>query len=385
MSISWRFVQIILAATLLGGCASQSSSSSAGNETKSGSGMAQSSDQRSSAPDQSDAPLPGAPKGGLAASSQRPEVRKFAKDLANARNLSETSILKLLDEARYSATVARLIAPAATGQPRVPRSWQTYRARRLDPVTIGQGREFMKANAAALDRAEQRYGVPQQIIAALIGVETLYGKNMGNFRALDALATLAFDYPDPAKPERAELFRNNLADLIELDLTGKINARVLKGSYAGAVGIPQFMPSSIKRFAVSAAGAQQIDLIGNRADAIMSVANYLVEHGWQRGVPVFAPVILPADAAKLVDGGLKPTMDWPQLKAAGATLAPPQPAGIQSWMRGGLGVVDLVEESQGTSELRTATPNFFAITMYNRSYFYAAAIADLAAALVSKK
>lgn len=385
MSISWRFVQIILAVTLLGGCASQSNSSSTGNENKPGSGSSQTSGQSSSSSGQADPMPPGAPPSGLAASSQRPEVRKFAKDLASARNLSEPKILKLLDEARYSATVARLIAPVATGQPRVPRSWQTYRGRRLDPITISQGREFMKSNAAALDRAEQRYGVPQQIIAALIGVETLYGKNMGNFRALDALATLAFDYPDPSRPERAEMFRNNLADLIELDLTGKINARVLKGSYAGAVGIPQFMPSSIKRFAVSAAGNLEIDLIANRADAIMSVANYLVEHGWQRGVPVFAPVILPADAAKLVDGGLKPTTDWPQLKAAGATLSPNQSAVNQSWMRGGLGVIDLVEEAQGKSELRTATPNFFAITMYNRSYFYAAAITDLAAALVNNK
>jgi membrane-bound lytic murein transglycosylase B len=325
-----------------------------------------------------------APKDGLAASSQRPEVRKFAQNLASTRNLSETSILKLLDEARYSATVARLIAPVATGQPRAPRSWQTYRARRLDPITVGQGREFMKANAAALELAEKRFGVPQQIITALIGVETLYGKNMGNFRALDALATLGFDYPDPKRPERAEMFRNNLADLIELDLTGKVNARILKGSYAGAVGIPQFLPSSIKRFAVSATGAQQIDLISNRADAIMSVANYLVEHGWQRGVPVFAPVILPANPAKLVDGGLKATTDWPQLKAAGASLAPNQPAGIQPWMRGALGVIDLVEETKGTTEFRTATPNFFALTLYNHSYFYAAAITDLAAALVSK-
>ncbi len=383
MSISWRFVQIILATTLLGGCASQSNSSVSGSEKPAANGSPSSGLKAGSELDPDKQP-PAAPKDGLAASTQRPEVRKFAQSLASQRNLSETSILKLLDEARYSATVARLIAPVATGQPRAPRSWQTYRARRLDPITIGQGREFMKTNAQALDQAEKRYGVPQQIIAALIGVETLYGKNMGNFRALDALATLGFDYPDPSRPERAEMFRNNLADLIELDLTGKVNARILKGSYAGAVGIPQFMPSSIKRFAVSAAGAQQIDLISNRADAIMSVANYLVEHGWQRGVPVFAPVTLPADAAKLVDGGLKPTMDWPQLKAAGAALAPNQPAGTQTWMHGALGVVDLVEEAAGTAELRTATPNFFAITMYNHSYFYAAAITDLAAALVGK-
>lgn len=376
MSICWRFVQIILVTSLLGGCASQSNSTASGSENKTSPGAGPSAGQSVA-----DEQPPGAPKDGLAASSRRPEVQKFAKELAISRNLSEPAILKLLDEARYSVTVARLIAPVATGQPRVPRSWQTYRARRLDPVTIAQGREFMKANAAALDRAEQRYGVPQPIIAALIGVETLYGKNMGNFRALDALATLAFDYPDPSRPARAAMFRNNLADLIELDLTGKINARLLKGSYAGAVGIPQFMPSSIKRFAVSAAGAQQIDLISNRADAIMSVANYLVEHGWQRGVPVFAPVILPADAAKLVDGGLKPTMDWPELQAAGAKLSAAAGNKNQNWSHGALGVIDLVEEASGTSELRTATPNFFAITMYNHSYFYAAAITDLAAAL----
>ena len=149
MSISWRFVQIILAVTLLGGCASQSNSSSTGNENKPGSGSSQTSGQSSSSSEQADPMPPGAPPGGLAASSQRPEVRKFAKDLASARNLSEPKILKLLDEARYSATVARLIAPVATGQPRVPRSWQTYRGRRLDPITISQGREFMKSNAAA--------------------------------------------------------------------------------------------------------------------------------------------------------------------------------------------------------------------------------------------
>lgn len=387
MSICWRFLQIILMTSLLGACASTSNSSSSAMQ-KSGSGASQPSAPGSGSSggtgSYAEIAPPAAPKDGLAASTKRPEVQIFAKQLAETRKLPEDSILKLLDEARYSATVARLIAPVATGQPRPPRSWETYRGRRLDPITISQGRAFMQANAQALNRAEQRYGVPQQIIAALIGVETLYGKNMGNFRALDALATLAFDYPDPSRPARAEMFRNNLADLIELDLTGKVNARILKGSYAGAVGIPQFMPSSIKRFAVSAAGIQQIDLIGNRADAIMSVANYLVEHGWQRGVPVFAPVILPADANKLVDGGLKPTLDWPQLQAAGAKIAPNQPAGTQSWMRGALGVIDLVEESVGRAELRTATPNFFAITLYNHSYFYAAAITDLAAALVSK-
>jgi membrane-bound lytic murein transglycosylase B len=377
MSISWRFVQIVFFFTLLTACAGESTPNAGGTGSSTSKPVA----PGSSATDEV---MPtGAPAGPLAASIKRPEVQRFAKELASSRNLSEPAILNLLDEARYSPTVAKLIAPVATGQPRPPKSWQTYRSRRLDPITISQGRVFMQANAAALDRATKRYGVPQSIIAALIGVETLYGKNMGNFRALDALATLAFDYPDPTRPERATMFRNNLADLIELDLTGKINARTLKGSYAGAVGIPQFMPSSIKRFAVSADGGLQINLSSNRADAIMSVANYLMEHGWERGIPVFAPVVLPNGAEKLVDGGLKPNLDWQQLQAAGAkvSLHPDPGSHSTAWMSVALGVIDLPEEDIGAVELRTATPNFFAITQYNHSYFYAAAITDLAAAL----
>ena len=139
------------------------------------------------------------------------------------------------------------------------------------------------------------------------------------------------------------------------------------------------MPGSIKRFAVSATGSQKIDLSNNMSDAIDSVANFLIEHGWQRGLPVFAPVTLPASADKLVDGGLTPNLDWPQLRAAGAKLAPG--AKEAAWSRAPLGVIDLPEEASGRVELRTATPNFFAITQYNRSYFYAASVADLAEAL----
>ena len=184
-----------------------------------------------------------------------------------------------------------------------------------------------------------------------------------------------------SRPERAAMFRDNLADLIELDLTGKVNARTLKGSYAGAVGIPQFIPSSIKRFAVSADGQTKIDLNMNPADAIMSIANYLVEHGWQRGLPIFVPVQLPPDADKLVDGGLKPTLDWARLQVAGARFTSTQTSN-PAWTKSALGVIDLPEEATGTVEYRTATPNFFALTQYNHSYFYAAAIADLSDALI---
>ena len=313
-------------------------------------------------------------------SARRATMQRFGVELAAQRQLTGSKVLQLLNEARYNPTVARIVAPVAPGQTRAPRSWATYRGRVVEPIRIAQGQAFMQQYAAELDRASARYGVPQNIIAAIIGVETLYGKSQGTFRVLDSLATLGFDYPDAARPDRAEMFRGQLADLIELDLTGRVDARTLKGSFAGAVGIPQFMPGSIKRFAVSARGAQEINLSSNMADAIASVANFLVEHGWQRGLPIFVPVRLPASADKLVDGGLKPTLDWPQLQAAGAKLAPG--AKDAPWMRAALGIIDLPEETAGTVELRTATQNFFTITLYNRSYFYATSVADLATALV---
>lgn len=319
------------------------------------------------------------PAAGHTNATRRAAMQRFGIELAKTRNLSEPAVLALLNDARYSETVIRIVTPPAVGQPRTPRSWRQYRGRFVEPIRINQGRAFMEQYSSELKRASERYGVPENIIAAIIGVETLYGRSQGNFRALDALASLAFDYPDPKRPDRAELFRNQLADLIELDLTGRIDARTIKASYAGAIGIPQFMPGSIKRFAVSASGTTQINLSSSVPDAIMSVANFLVEHGWQRGLPVFAPVALPASASKLVDGGLKPTLDWPQLRAAGARLAPGGAEG--PWMRSALGVIDLPEESAGTVELRTATQNFFTITQYNRSYFYAASVADLAAEL----
>lgn len=322
------------------------------------------------------------PEGGHTPASRRIALQQFGVELAASRQLPESKVLGLIHEARYNPTVIRIVTPPAPGQPRAPRSWANYRGRFVEPIRINQGRAFMQQYANELDRAAKRYGVPQNIIAAIIGVETLYGKSQGNFRVLDALASLGFDYPDPKRPDRAAMFRGQFADLIELDLQGKLDARTIKGSYAGAIGIPQFMPGSIKRFAVSASGAQSIDLSNNMADAINSVANFLVEHGWRRGLPVFAPVTLPASADKLVDGGLKANLDWPQLRAAGAKLA--TGAKETAWARAPLGVIDLPEEAAGRVELRTATPNFFAITQYNRSYFYAASVADLAQALENR-
>jgi membrane-bound lytic murein transglycosylase B len=375
MSTVWRLLQLVVIGGLIAGCASPSARAPESPPAPSAPTTAASPTTNPTQPDVAFK----VDKGSRSPAIRQEELRRFGVELARSRHLSEPAVLALLADARYNPTVVRLVSPPAPGQPRVQRSWLTYRKRVVEPVRINQGRAFMQEHAAELKRAYERYGVPPNIITAIIGVETVYGKIQGNFRVLDALATLGFDYPDPSRPDRAEMFRNQLGDLIELDLTGRLDARTLKGSFAGAVGIPQFMPGSIKRFAVSASGAARIDLTESTSDAIMSVANFLVEHGWQRGLPVFAPVALPASASKLVDGGLKPNLDWPQLKAAGAKLE----AGAQdgAWMRAALGVIDLPEDARGTVELRTATPNFFAITQYNRSYFYASSVADLAQAL----
>ncbi|NLC35619.1 MAG: lytic murein transglycosylase B, partial [Alcaligenaceae bacterium] len=226
---------------------------------------------------------------------------------------------------------------------------------------------------------EQAYGVPASIIVAIIGVETLYGRHTGDFRVLDALATLGFRYPDASRPERAHMFRNQLADLIVLDYQGKLDARQATGSFAGAMGLPQFMPGSLMRYATDGDHDGRIDLHASTTDAIASVARFLRLHGWQPHVPVFAPVTPPADAQRLVTGGLTPTLNWHQLESSGAQLqAGAQPA---NWQQHELGMVNLVDEPRNTVEYRVGTPNFFALTHYNRSYFYASSVADLAQAI----
>jgi membrane-bound lytic murein transglycosylase B len=312
----------------------------------------------------------------------RPEVDAFARDLATRASLPLDQVMASLSGARYSATVARLMMPAVPGH-KVWRSWVTYRSRFVEPKRIRWGAEFWRENAAALNQAQQRYGVPAKIIAGIIGVETIYGRNMGSFRVIDALSTLAFDYPVPDKPERAAMFRDQLGDFITLALQGRL-AMDTRGSYAGAIGMPQFMPQSIMQYAVDGSGntGGPIDLSNSPADAIMSVGNYLSSHGWVRGVPVFAPVTLPADPASLVAGGLTPTLNWPGLQTAGAQVAPG--ARIGAWSQQPLGIVNLDEEARGTAQYRTGTPNFFAITQYNHSYFYATAVSDLADAVAQE-
>lgn len=306
----------------------------------------------------------------------RPDIEAYAREVSQARGVPLPRVEAVLKAARYNATVARLMQPSSI---RVRRSWVTYRKRFVDPIRIRAGAQFWMENQATLDAAASRYGVPQSIIVAIIGVETIYGRQTGGFPVIDALATLGFSNPDDARPERSRMFRNQLADLIQLDHEKKLNALEVEGSYAGAIGLPQFMPGSIMRYAVDGDGDGHIDLLYDPKDAIPSVANYLREHGWVPGLPVFAPVLLPPDAGALVAGGIVPSTDWAKLQARGARTRPG--AANTAWQRYPLGVVDLVDEPRNLKEYRTGTPNFFAITHYNHSYFYAASVADLAQAI----
>lgn len=326
-----------------------------------------------------------------------PSILAYAQEVSQVRNLPLLYVVDILKDAEYNATASRLMTP---GKTRIRRSWVTYRNRFVEPIRINRGVEFWSEHKSILDATAREYGVPPSIIVAIIGVETVYGRNTGNFRVLDALATLGFRYPDSSRPERSQLFRDQLADLIQLDYEKKLDARTVEGSFAGAMGLPQFMPGSLMRYAADGNNDGRIDLLYSVDDAIVSVARFLRLHGWQPGLPVFAPLILPANPQKWVVGGLYPTYDWDTLQNQGAKVRPAAGNPIKAdtrtvsatqnsalaseWKNHKLGVVDLLDEPRNTAEYRTGTPNFFAITHYNRSYFYASSVADLAQALADR-
>jgi membrane-bound lytic murein transglycosylase B len=256
----------------------------------------------------------------------------------------------------------------------------------VDPVRVDAGVKFWNENADALNRAEALYGVPAEILVAIIGVETVYGRNTGRFRVLDALTTLAFSYPEaPQRRERMEFFRGELeATLLFARQTG-IDPLSLKGSFAGAIGMPQFMPSSVMKYAVDFDGSGQIDLLNSSSDAIGSVAAFLTSHGWQReqtGPIVQAASVSPNRAwESMLNQGLKASYRSTELNAAGVTMSTPMPAQSADQL---YGLVDLQNGADPT-EYWLANNNFFAITQYNRSYFYAMSVVELGRAVRSAK
>ena len=293
---------------------------------------------------------------------ERPEVKSFIGELVERHGFDAAKL------GRVFARAQRLDAPLQLILPAERPSWQDYRAQFLNESRIARGAAFWKVNRKVLARAERKYGVPASIIVAILGVETNYGRNMGRYRVVDALATLAFDYPP-----RASFFRGELEQYLLLARESRVDVFALQGSYAGAIGIPQFMPGSVRRYAVDFDGDGAIDLRRSSADAIGSVANFLREHGWKGWEPVLLRAKLAPDAALFTDGSLRPRHRLGDLVAAGVALDP-APSSEDA-----LGAVVTLE-----GDYRVGMQNFYVITRYNRSAFYAAAVADLADALAAR-
>jgi len=300
--------------------------------------------------------------------TQREDVQAFIAATAARHGFEPGALRQLLAQARHEAAVLRLIAPPAAT---FKRSWAAYRQRFLDRTRITGGLAFWQEQEAALERATERFGVPPEIVVAIIGVETVYGRITGNFRVLDALVTLGFD--DPRRPA---YFRAELEQFLLWTRESGIDPQSVRGSYAGAIGLPQFMPASIRRFAVDFDGDGVIDLRSSASDAVGSVASFLAAHGWQPGAPTHfrAQVQDEARLATLIDAGIEPRFTATELAFHGVVALPAAPADLP------LAFIDLPNGDDAPSYFLGAQ-NFYVITRYNRSSFYAMAVLELAQAL----
>jgi len=304
----------------------------------------------------------------------RPEVRRFAEEAAARRSLDDGWVLRQLAQARLKPASQKLMMPAPPGQ---PKNWQAYHDRFVEPRRILAGVEFWQANADALTRAETRYGVPPEIVVGILGVETFYGRIMGSFRVLDVLATLAFDFPE-GRSDRSAYFREELEEFLVLARREGIDPVSVQGSFAGAIGLPQFMPGSINRYATDFDDDGHVDLSASAEDAIGSVAQFLAEHGWQRGLPTHYAVRPPeyaAARARLLGPDIVPTFSREEMEAAGATLAD------EARAHGGKLALVMVENGTEAPSHFAGTENFFSLTRYNRSSYYALAVIHLGAAV----
>lgn len=304
--------------------------------------------------------------------AKRDEVRAFVRDMHERHGLDSAELIALFAQTKPIPAVIKAIMP-----PRDPgvKSWRAYRERFIEPKRIVAGRRFMHAHAAELAAAEARFGVPADIIAAIIGIETLYGRQLGRFGSFAAITTLAFDYPP-----RAALFRKELEELLLLAREEGRSPLAYSGSYAGALGLPQFLPSSRRRFAVDFDGDGRIDLSASPPDAIGSVGNFLASHGWERDAPIATVVTAIGDGVQaLIDEGITPQRTPGQMAVVNVDLAKVRP-GDTAIAERPAALIDLITPRAAT-EYRLGYRNFYVITRYNRSSFYAAAVMDLAEAL----
>lgn len=253
------------------------------------------------------------------------------------------------------------------------KAWHIYKKIFLDKQRLKGGVEFWNQNSRWLLQAQTKYGVPAEIIVAIIGVETRYGKRQGGFRVLDALYTLAFFYP-----QRAEFFRKELAQFLVLSRDEKLDPLEITGSFAGAIGMPQFMPSSFQQYAVDFDQNNTRDLIGSTADTIGSVANFLAQHGWKKGQIIYTPAKTKGHKYKqAIEMGIKPQKTVLELKKYGIS---PQHKRVNN-----LPATVFELQFPKKSKVYLGFNNFYVITRYNRSVHYAMAVIELSQSIVKHR
>jgi membrane-bound lytic murein transglycosylase B len=297
-----------------------------------------------------------------AAQAPRPisaDAEIFIGEMVQKHQFDPHALRKLFGQVRPLASVVRAISAPGTARP-----WHEFRTRNVDPARINGGVAFWREHAALLARARQQYGVPEEIIVATIGIETLYGRNTGSFRVMEALTTLAFNYPP-----RADLFRSELEAYLLMVRESGLDAMKPRGSYAGAMGIPQFLPSSFRRYAVDFDADGRRDLM-TVADAIGSVANYYREFGWQTGGAVLVPATVSGDTEALLKAGIKPHVTVSELKRLGVVPTAAVEEGIEAAL--------FTAEAESGPRYWLGLNNFYVITRYNRSVNYALAVHELA-------
>jgi membrane-bound lytic murein transglycosylase B len=295
----------------------------------------------------------------------RPDIVAFVNEVASRDGMRRRDVRALLKAAQPQAKIIDIMnRPIEKTAP-----WWEYRDRFLTPERVTDGVQFWNDHREALERIAAQYQVPPEYIVAILGVETHYGRNTGPFRAIDALATLAFDYP-----ARQKFFRSELEEFLVLTKENKLDPLAVKGSYAGALGVPQFMPSQYRRYAVDADANQQRDLWNDWDDILASVGNYLREHGWTPGGPVLADTRLDPDPNFQIEPhNLELTETVDSLATRGVKVALDVPADTA--------VVLISAEEKDGPAYRVGFHNFYVLTRYNASARYVMAVHDLAQAI----
>ena len=306
-----------------------------------------------------------------------PEVMQLADTLAQTHQLPQAWVRQQLSSAQFLRGVPKLVLPPPVS---MPKNWRAYRERFVEPRRINAGVAFWQTYRSALERAQANYGVPAEMVVGILGVETFYGQHMGHYRVLDALATLALHFPSehPRAAERQAFFQSELGHFLIQMRQLPAGAAPIQGSFAGAMGWPQFMPSSWRQFAVDFDGDGRIDLLNSPVDAIGSVANYFKAFGWQTGMPTHYPVSFDEarlDKPTLLAPDILPSFSVRNFQDKGAVL---DDAAQQH--PGPLALVELFNGDDAPSYV-AGTENFYVVTRYNWSSYYALAVIELGQAV----